>query len=51
MSMIVPKGSREALEAMALIRAHKLKNQPRQAFIPDVTTSSKRPDNPGESYG
>lgn len=51
MSMIDPKGAREALEATALIRAHKLKNHTRQAFIPDIATSSKRPDNPEESYG
>lgn len=57
MSMIDPKGSREASEAMALIRAHKLKNQPRQASpIPrraesSYATSNKHPDNPEESYG
>lgn len=57
MSMIDPKGSREALEAMAIIRAHKLKNPPRLASpIPrrvesSYATSNKRLDNPEESYG
>lgn len=52
MSMIDPKGSRESLEALALIRAHKLENQPRQiSFIPAVGTSNNRADNPEESYG
>jgi hypothetical protein len=55
MSMTDPKGSRESLEAMAQIRAHRLENQPRQASfipgIPGVESSNKRPDNPEESYG
>ena len=56
MSMIDPKGSREALVAMAVIRAHKSQNQPYQAsFIPGSETSNpssnKRLDNLEESYG
>ncbi len=31
MSMIDPKGSRQELEAMAIIRAHRAQNQPAEA--------------------